>query len=368
MEPGLGLYARMLTRDNLRFARQIGAASLVVHMADYAPGAPRHSRFDADAKGWDVSAARGTVWSRDELRDIRRMVEDAGLRLAALENFNPALWHDVLLDGPNKRAQLDALKQTVRNAGQAGIPCIGYCFTIAGVWGHVYGDWARGAATTVGFHGEDGRAQMPIPLGWVWNRIYDPAAPAGNLPSVTREEMLARRTELLDELLPVAEEHGVRLAAHPDDPPVPVLRGTARLLTRVRDFDELTARHPSHANAVQLCVGTIAEMPGEDVYAAAEHLARTGRIAYVHLRNVRGTLPNYTEVFLDEGDVDVPRLLEALARGGFNGTVIPDHTPRVTCDAPWHAGMAWALGHLRASFAALRRTQADTMKAGSGGR
>jgi mannonate dehydratase len=76
------------------------------------------------------------------------------------------------------------------------------------------------------------------------------------------------------------------------------------------------------------------------------------RIAYVHLRNVRGQVPHYKETFIDEGDVNVFRVLDSLKENGFTGVIIPDHAPQMTCAAPWHAGMAFALGYLRAALQA----------------
>jgi mannonate dehydratase len=90
-----------------------------------------------------------------------------------------------------------------------------------------------------------------------------------------------------------------------------------------------------------------------NVYEATDHYSAQGRLAYVHLRNVRGRMPSYREVFIDEGDVDVRRILRILKGNGFSGVLIPDHTPLLSCGAPWHAGMAFATGYLRAIIAGL---------------
>ncbi len=88
----------------------------------------------------------------------------------------------------------------------------------------------------------------------------------------------------------------------------------------------------------------------DDVYGAVETYSRQGKLAYVHLRNVRGQVPFYKETFIDEGDVDILRVLRILKRNNFNGVIIPDHAPQMSCAAPWHAGMAYALGYLRAAL------------------
>ena len=71
-------------------------------------------------------------------------------------------------------------------------------------------------------------------------------------------------------------------------------------------------------------------------------------VKYIHLRNVCGQVPHYHETFIDEGDLDVERVFEILHKNQYDGLVIPDHAPQMVCDAPWHAGMAFAMGYLRA--------------------
>jgi mannonate dehydratase len=90
-----------------------------------------------------------------------------------------------------------------------------------------------------------------------------------------------------------------------------------------------------------------------------ENYAAQKRIGYVHLRNVRGTVPNYRETFIDEGDVDVFRVLRSLHKNNFQGVIIPDHAPQMTCAAPWHSGMAFTLGYLKAAIQAVTAAAAN---------
>ena len=115
----------------------------------------------------------------------------------------------------------------------------------------------------------------------------------------------------------MAEAAGVRLAAHPDDPPVERLRGTARLVNSHAKYDRLLALAPSPANALEFCIGSLAEMAEGDVVATTRRFARQGAIAYVHFRNVRGRVPRYVEAFVDDGDVDMAAVVRVLARGGL---------------------------------------------------
>jgi len=272
------------------------------------------------------------------------------LELLGIENLDPAHWHDILLDGPKKPQQLENVKTIIRNMGRAGIPVLGYNFAIPRVAGRIRGPFARGGAISVGMDGVD---QTPIPNGTVWNMVYDPNAPAGTVPPATPEQVWQRLADFLKAVIPVAEENGVTLAAHPDDPPVAVLRGQPRLIYHPRLYDKLLSLKPSPRNALEFCVGTLAEMTEGDAYETIDKYSRLGKLAYVHLRNVRGKAPHYRETFMDEGDMDIPRALEILKRNHYEGVIFPDHTPRMECEAPWHAGMAYALGYLRAALQEL---------------
>jgi mannonate dehydratase len=353
MKLGLGLYRHMLTRENFAFARQVGATHLVVHLVDYFRDGDHGATDDQPTgaeHGWGRAGDPDRLWTLEELAALRREVNDAGLELEAIENFDPAHWHDVLLDGPHKQKQLAGLKTIVRRVGEAGIPTIGYNFSIAGVAGRVTGPFARGGAVSVGM---DGPCDAPLPRGMAWNMVYDDDPPPGYLPPVSHKELWRRHGEFLDELVPVAEEAGVRLAAHPDDPPTPTLRGHARLVYAPHLYQRLLDRRPSPANALEFCIGTLAEMCEGDLYEAVDSYSRQGKLAYVHFRNVRGKAPYYREAFVDDGDVDMIRVLRILRDNNYDGVLIPDHTPQVTCAAPWHAGMAHALGYLRAALQAL---------------
>jgi mannonate dehydratase len=353
MKVGLGLYRHMLHRDNYRFARQAGATHIVAHLVNYFADAPRLPAADSGGSSWGQSINAGALWTTDELVSLRKEIESEGLILAAIENLDPSHWYDILLDGPRKAEQLEDVKTIVRRMGDAGIPVLGYNFSIAGVWGHVTGPFARGGAESVGFSATDSPEQTPIPNGHVWNMRYSADDLEGTIPPVTTEQLWSRLTDFLEAVVPVAEESGVRLAAHPDDPPLPTLRGHARLVNQPELYQKLLDIVPSRSNALEFCQGTIAEMTGGDVYEAIDRYSKQNAIAYVHLRNVKGKVPNYHEVFIDEGDVDMFRAIEIYHRNGYDGVIIPDHTPQMTCDAPWHAGMAYALGYIRSTIRAV---------------
>jgi mannonate dehydratase len=349
MNLGFGLYRHMLTPDYFAFARQVGATHVVVHLVDYfnksdATNA-RQDQPVGELGGWGHAGDPSRLWTVEEMREIRRQIEASGLVWEAIENFDPAHWSDILLDGPRKKEQLNGLKTVIRRVGEVGVPIIGYNFSIAGVAGRVTGPFARGGAISVGMNGP---VDTPIPRGMVWNMIYNPEAPPGLLPQTTVDQLWKRLDDFLGECLPVAEEAGVHLAAHPDDPPMPYMRGQPRLVYRPDLYQTLIDLNPSRANQLEFCVGTTAEMLDGNVYDAVDRYSAQDRIAYVHLRNVRGKVPYYKETHIDEGDLDVLRVMRILRRNNFSGIVIPDHAPQLTCEAPWHSGMAFAMGYLRA--------------------
>jgi len=356
MHLGLGLYRHMLTRENFQFARQAGATHIVAHLVDYHRGGGHRARDDQPTggdQGWGRAGDPEKLWTLAELQALRRDVEAAGLKLEAIENFDPAHWHDILLDGPKKRQHLENVKTILRRLGEAGIPIMGYNFSLAGVAGRITGPFARGDAPSVGM---DAPLDAPLPRGTVWNMVYDPDAPPGTVSPITADELWRRLEEFLHEVLPVAEAAGVKLAAHPDDPPTPTMRGQPRLVYQPQLYQRLIDLDPSPANTLEFCVGTLAEMSEGDVYDAVDQYSWQRRLGYVHLRNVAGKVPRYRETFIDDGDVDVLRVVRILHKNGFAGVIIPDHTPQMQCGAPWHAGMAYAMGFLKA---AIRTTEGD---------
>jgi len=356
MKLGLGLYRHMLNQEYFAFAVQAGCTHIIAHLVDYfrqGEGNPAHNQpTGGKDKPWGLAGDPHKLWSEAELKALRRQVEAAGLKLEGIENLDPAHWHDILLDGPKRPQHIQNVQAILRAMGEAGIGTLGYNFSIAGVSGRVSGPFARGGAESVGM---DGLVDTPIPNGEVWNMIYDPHAPSGTLASITHDELWRRLERFLDDVLPVAEKAGVRLAAHPDDPPTPTMRRQPRLVYQHSMYQRLIDISPSPSNMLEFCLGTLAEMTEGNLYETVDRYSRQRRVAYVHFRNVAGKAPHYHETFIDDGDVDMLRILWILNKNGFDGVIIPDHAPQMTCSAPWQAGMAHTLGFLRAGVTAVER-------------
>ena len=208
MKLGLGVYRHMLTRDYYNFARQAGCTHVVVHLVDYFNNGTSNPRNNQPTGGkyepWGVAGDPDKLWTVAELKQLRREIEDAGLVLAAIENLDPAHWHDILLNGPQRPQQIEKVKTIIRRMGEAGVPVLGYNFSLAGVCGRITAPLGRGHAVIVGM---DGPAEdVPIPNGMIWNMVYDRSAPAGTLPSISHDELWHRLERFLEAVIPVAEE------------------------------------------------------------------------------------------------------------------------------------------------------------------
>lgn len=355
MKLGLGLYRASLTDDNFQFAKQAGVTHLVVHLVDYFNGANPSLESGPPNRGWGITTNQDRPWTFDDLSSLKKRIEANGLTWEAIENFDPSHWHDILLDGPQKKAQMENLKRTIQVIGRVGIPIMGYNFSIAGVWGWTKGPFGRGNAKGIRFDESAIDPAMPIPNGMVWNMVYDPDAEPGTVAPVGERELWERFEWFLSGIIPVAEECGVRMALHPDDPPADSLRGAARLVNQPYKYQRVLDVAPSRSNALEFCLGSLQEMREGNVLDSIAKYGSGGSIAYVHFRNVRGKVPSYQEVFVDEGDLDMIAAIAALRKVGYDGVLIPDHTPEMTCGAPWHAGMAYALGYMRAALQAVER-------------
>jgi len=136
----------LLNRDNYRFAKQVGCTHVVAHLVDYFNNSPAVGYDQCEYKGEHRETA---IWSQELLDGLVADLRDEGLQPAAIENFEPAHWHDILLDGPRKKEQIENIKTMIRRVGKAGIPAIGYYFSLAGVWGQTTGPYARGGAKSL---------------------------------------------------------------------------------------------------------------------------------------------------------------------------------------------------------------------------
>ncbi len=327
---------RELTRADLAFARQIGCAGVTVNKPDL--DSPAWIAF----LGKQFTAAAGPRpptrrWPALELAQMRSAVEAHGLTLDCIEGVPRNLLDRAMLGLPGAEEQIEDFKATIRAMGQAGIPVLGYNWIPDGVWRTAKAAPGRGGAEV---------------------SAYDHAIGAriasGRLPPRDEAAMWANWERFITAVLPVAEQAGVRLSLHPDDPPVPELDGVARIFRSEDAFARAMAFADSPHHGIAFCTGTFASAGAAPMMRALRRFARAGRIHYVHLRSVAGELPRFAEAFLDEGTVNPVAVLRVLLDAGFTGFVIDDHVPHLVDDTVWgHRGRAHATGYIAGILRAL---------------
>jgi mannonate dehydratase len=324
-----------LTDEKLRFAAQIGATGIQMNT----PKLPGEER-----------------WEEADLRQLVEKTEASGLKLEAIENVPVHFYHKVMLGQPGRDEQMENYCETIRNVGRAGIPVLGYHFMPNSVWRTDRSAPGRGGAGNTQFdqavvdsfdNVEDLRQFLPTALG---HRSAMPLIGKGEA-IITEEQMWENYKYFIDAALPVAEEAGVKLALHPDDPPVPMLGGVARLFYKPENFfHAYDLANGSSAWTLDLCLGCCSEMIGgrKNVEEMIEFFAPKGAISYIHFRDVQGTVPNFIECFIGEGNFDPAEVMVMLYKNGFDGFLLDDHVPQMDGDSQWnHRGRAHAIGYMQ---------------------
>jgi mannonate dehydratase len=275
----------------------------------------------------DWRGARGEApWSYVPLALYAEQVKDSGMSLVVIED-NPPM--DLLRLGlPGREEELAAVCTLIENMGKLGIGV--WCYN----WMPVIG-WTR---TSVGIRGRGGA----LVTGFDERVVAD--APPAVVEPVEAEQLWDSLGWFLERVLPVAEAAGVTLAMHPDDPPLPALRGIARIMSSVPAFERLLALDPSPRNAITLCQGNFTLMT-DDLPASIRTFG--DRIAFVHFRDVRGTAERFVETFVDDGQTNMADCMRAYAEIGFAGPARSDHNPALEGDRGEVAGYSH-LGRLHA--------------------
>jgi mannonate dehydratase len=220
--------------------------------------------------------------------------------------------------------------------GRAGIPVLGYHFMVLSVW--------RTSNTT------PGRGQARV-TSFDYDLVKD--APLTELGEISDDQMWDNYTYFLKAVMPVAEQAGVKMCLHPDDPPISPIAGVARIFRSHESLKRLTEIVPSDYNGLEFCQGTVSEMP-EDVLEAIRYFGSRDKIFYVHFRNVSGPVPTFDETFIDEGHVDMLEAMKLYKEIGFDGPMIDDHSPMVVQDPGYgYRSRAYSLGYMRALMDAV---------------
>ncbi len=327
MRPGFGSFMQPTT-ERLRFIKQLGVDDILLNMY-------RNNLIDTD---YDTLPLPGdNQWEFSDLLLLRKKVEDGGLRLLALENMPFSFYDKIMMGQPGKEIQLEHVKATISNMGRAGIPVLGYAWTPSGVWRSSITFKIRGGAEAMSVDLEDFK-NAPL----THDRIY------------TEVEMWENYQYFLEAVVPIAEESGVTLALHPNDPPTATLGGVPQLMRSFDAFKKAMHLVETENHGLQFCLGSWSEM-GEDLYGVMDYFGPMRKLIYVHFQVVSGPVPKFHEIFIDQpGYYDPVKILNRLKIHGFNGMIMPGHVPKVEGDGPWkERSRAFTIGYIKGIMSAL---------------
>ncbi len=277
---------------------------------------------------------------------LKQKVEAAGLKVWNIGNSNVHNMPEVTLNLPGRDQKIEEYKSYLRNLSKAGVFYTTYAHMGNGIWSSEKEN-TRGGAPARAFD------MARNPKGYWSGKVFE--GPLTHGRRYTKEELWENYTYFIKQVVPVAEETGMRIGIHPDDPPVPELGGVPRCI--FGNFDGYL-RALEIANSpnigVCLCAGTWMEggkHTGKDVFEAARAFAKMDKLWKIHFRNVSGPIPHFVETFVDNGYTDMYKLMKTLYEADFCGAVIADHVPGMVGGA--RTGWAYSIGYIKALLAAV---------------
>jgi mannonate dehydratase len=279
-------------------------------------------------------------WDYVPLLRMKEGFERHGLTLSGIEERPPMA--KIKRGDTGRDEEIRDVCTLIRNMGQLGIP-VWCCEFMASVF------VVRTSVATVGRGGA---------LVSSYDHALMQRAPAAEPPgAVTEARLWDNLKYFMDRVLPVAEASAVKIAMHPDDPPVRSVHGVERIMVSLENFQKLLDLYPSPCNTIGLCQGNFTLMT-DDLPAAIRHFGKQGRISFVHFRDVRGTAEKFEETFHDEGKTDLLACLRAYRDIGFDGVARPDHIPTMEGDgneepATSSVGRLFAIGYIRGLIEAV---------------
>ena len=262
---------------------------------------------------------------------INEKLKSENLNLVGVESgffIDPFYW-DVVTAGPKRDELINDLIIQIKDMARAGVQMLGYTWMPLGPI-RTEPKIIRGGSYGTAFDIKSNNLEL---AGKNSIKIeHSNSFPINDINFLT-EEMLWQNLEYwIKAVTPVAEEEGIRLGIHPDDPPVDNLGGVPRIMTSFDAFKRLIEIYPSDSNAIEFCQGTFSEMD-EDIYEMIEYFASRNKILYVHFRNVSAPNPNeFNEEFINTGYVDMVKAMKIYKDAGYEGCFMDDHCPDIYND------------------------------------
>ena len=318
LAPGIKISLQVPSRpgeDDFRFAHQLGVKYLSI-----------------PSGGTDATAENFTAW--------KGRTEAAGLQIWNIGNSNVHNMSEVTLNLPGRDEKIEEYRQYLRNLAKAGIHYTTYAHMGNGIWSSE-GEPTRGGAPARSFRLETAK-------GYWAGKVFE--GPLTHGRRFTREELWDNFKYFIERVVPLAEELGIRIGIHPDDPPVSELGGVPRCI--FGNFEGYTraleiAKSPNIG--VCLCCGIWMEggaAMGKDVVEAIRAFAALGKLWKIHFRNVSAPVPHFVEAFVDDGMTDMRKVMRALKEVDFRGALIADHVPGMIGGR--NAGWAYSIGYIKA--------------------
>jgi len=272
-------------------------------------------------------------WDYMPLLRMKQRYESAGFKLAVIEARPP--YNNVKRGLPGRDAEIDVICTLIENMGRLQIPV--WCYE----WMTDF-NWLRTSTSLLSRGGS-------IVTGYDHSQMRE--APASPLGTLSEEELWANLEYFLRKIVPVAEKWNVKLAMHPDDPPLSPIRGVGRIMRSIENYQRLIDLVPSPMNGITLCQGNFTLMT-DDLPSVIRHFCGQKKVFFVHFRDVRGTVENFVETWHDDGKTDLLACMRAYRDVGFEGVLRPDHVPTVEGESNDHPaysayGRLYAIGYIR---------------------
>jgi mannonate dehydratase len=306
--------SNITSKENLEYNLRYGVKHLTAQVRKLSPDG-----------GWDL----------DELKKMRDDCDKYGVTFEAIRMSADYI---TLRKGPERDRELDHIIGNIQKASQAGVKIITYHWTVIPIRRNRQ-TTGRGKVTYASFRLEDN-----------WKEL-----PTGKSGKVSSEEYWERIAYFLQKVIPVAQQYGVRMACHPYDPPgMPFgYQGadnwdSPSVFAAIKRYEAVV---DSPYNGFQLCLGTAAEglkNPGTEILPIVQYLGERKKIYQIHMRNIRGGLHNFEEVYPDEGEMDFFQVMRILRDTQFAGSICPDHMPHHPDDAGSLQSFAFGYGYIRA--------------------
>jgi len=305
-----------LQERKMALSRQMGVTGVV------SPSSP-----------WMLNMRDVPPWTLEALTAVRDAYAARGLVWRVLEGTPPLDKAKLGIAGRDE--EIENFITLIRNLPRVGVNIICYNWMPVISWARTdFERKGRGDALVTAFD---------------YETIKD--LPLTEYGEITHDTMWRNLEYFLKAVVPEADKSGVKLALHPDDPPVPSIRGIARIMTSADAFRKLIDLVPGPSNGLTLCQGTFATM-GEDIPSVIKYFGKRDKIFFVHFRDIRGDKWNFEETFHDEGKTDMYLAMQTYFDVGFKGPMRPDHVPTVAGDNNDHPGYSeygtlFAIGYIK---------------------